>query len=307
MTQKFGRNYKLTIDPKDNEGLIVIQLPFTCRFSVKRDLQSSVNNSSIDIFNLSYANRKRIFQDRNNLGPNIVNGESLGRKSAQLDIGYGNELHTVWKGDILMASSAREGVDIVTRLESLVGIFDLASSLVNITLPAGTTLTQVFKTLIGQMPTLQYGFVSDFPQTFIRPIVLSGKPWDLINQYSSENSVNGASINSFIDNNKIYVMSGNDKLSTGGIIPVLNAASGVLETPRREQTYLSVTTLLESEIQINSIVQIQSGVEPAYNGQYGVIGLQHTGIISGAVSGDARSTFFLLKPNFATYNVVKGA
>ena len=265
---------------------------------------ASVNNASIDIYNLSLSNRRRIFQDRFNLGtPTDADGNPSGPRQVTLDVGYGNLKYTIWQGQMLIASSAREGVDIVTRIESMVGIYDLAVSTVSITMPAGTTYKEMFTMLIGQMPTLQYGFVSDFPNSFARATVLSGKPWDILTQYAT----NLADL--FIDNGKIYVMLGTDKLSSGGPeIPLIDSSSGVLETPRREQAYLSVTTLLEAGIKVNSFVKLKSLIEPAFDGEYSVVGIQHSGTISGAVSGDCRSTFFLLKPDFAApYNQVQSA
>lgn len=303
--KKFGRNYRFTFDPADGQGAIVIQPPFTIRFWVKRDILASVNNASIDIYNLSKANRQRMFQDRYNLGSATdAAGNVTGPRSGRLEVGYGNELYTIWAGNILTASSAREGVDIVTRIESLTGIYDLASSFVNTTLPAGSTLTQVFKTLIGQLPTLSYGFVSNFDSiVFPRGAPLNGNTWEVMKQYAQGQG------DLFIDNNKVYMMLPQDKLTFGSpnSVPVLDSASGILETPRREQTNISITTLLEPSIQVNSIVQVKSVVEPTFNRQYSVIGLQHTGIISGAVSGDARSTFWFLQPSFLTYNQVQSA
>jgi hypothetical protein len=312
MTQKFGRNYRLTIDVKDGLGLIVIEPPLTMRFWVRRDILSSVNNASIDVYNLSLANRRRIFQDRNNLGPanpdaTDANGKPTGRRSAKLEVGYGGLIYTVWQGDIWTASSAREGVDIVTRIESLTGIYDLAASQINLSLPAGTTLTQAFQQLAGQMPNTKIGYISNFPQTFGKAVVLNGKPWDLIQQYAQ------GIAHAYIDNDKIFIMSTGiapgSKLdviaSSAQQIPVFNADTGLLETPRREQALISITTLLEANVQINSVIQINSVVEPAFDGQYSVVGLQHSGTISGAVNGDARSIFFLLRPQFLAYNLIQ--
>jgi len=304
--QKFGRNYKLTITPNDGQSPanIVIEPPFTLRFWVRRDVLSSVNQSSMDIYNLSYANRKRIFQDRNNLAGPVINGVTQPRKSGKLEIGYGTQLSVVWQGDIWTASSYREGVDIITRIESLTGIWGIAESNINIAMPAGSTLTQVFQQLASQIGGCTIGYISSSfpPQTgpFIRSVTLSGNPWTLIQQYIKNLGY------AYIDNNKVYIMATLDKVGAGVPIPVLNSASGVLDTIRREQTYLSITTLLEPSININSIIKIQSTVEPAFDGDnYGVLGFQHNGVISNAVSGEARSTFYLLKPEFGTYTQVQ--
>lgn len=296
-TQKFGRNFRLTIDPKDGGDAIVITLPFTCRFWVKRNIYAALNNLSIDIYNLSLGNRKRIYQDRNDLQENIVNGQNLGRRSVTFEVGYGNLLYQVFSGDILQASSARESVDIVTRIEAFATVFDIASAQSNKTLAPGS-LADLFKSLIGDFPNLQYGLVGDWPQILPRGVVLSGNTWALIQQYSGGKC--------FIDNGKVYIMQDNEALENGEI-PSLDEASGILETPRRESAFLTVTTLLEAGIKINQLININSKVEPGYNGQYKVVGIQHAGVISGAVAGECRSTFSLNAPKFFAYTQVQGA
>ena len=296
-TQKFGRNFRLTIDPKDGQDPIVVTLPFTCRFWVNQNRYASLNNLSVDLYNLAIGNRKRVYQDRNDLQENIVNGQNLGRRTVTLEIGYGNLLYQVFTGDILQASSAREGVDIVTRIEAFATVFDIASAQTSKTLAPGT-LAALFKSLISDFPTLAYGYVGAWPQALPRGVALNGNTWALIQQYS-----NGQC---FIDNGKVYVMQPNEALANGEI-PSLDVSSGILETPRRESAFLTVTTLLEAGIKINQLVNINSVVEPGYNGQYKVVGIQHQGVISAAVSGDCRSTFSLNVPKFFSYTQVQGA
>lgn len=294
MTRKFGRQFRLTIDPKDGGPTIVATLPFTLRFWVKRDISANLNNTSIDIFNLSRANRKRIYQDRWNLQENVINGVPVGRRSVKLEIGY-DQLYTVYEGDILSASSSREGTNIVTRIEGMTGVFDVASSQVNATLAPGP-LAALFSYMVSQFPSLSLGYIGSWPAILPRDTVLNGNTWDLIRQYSNGNC--------FIDNGKIYILQPDEALGMGSQIPVIDSSTGILETPRREQSYLSVTTLMEASIKINQIVQINSVVEPVYNGQYKVLGIQHTGTISGAVGGDCRSVFHLLAPGLFSYKQV---
>lgn len=306
--QRFNRNYKLTIDPKDGGSLIVIQPPFTCRFWMVRNILASLNQCSVDVYNLSLTNRRRIFQDRYDYSPVMNNGVDVGARTFKFEAGYGNLLYTLFSGTMQIASSAREGVNLITRIESLAGMSDVALSTINITLPAGVTLQEVFKTLIGKFTNTQYGFVSAFDQVFPRPVVLNGKPWELVQQYAQNgNTSNGTTtpIDAYIDNGKAYVMFRTDKLIVP-TIPLISAATGLLETPRREQSSISVTTLLNTEIQVNTLCEIDSVIEPAYNGQYAVLGLQHSGTISEAVSGDCRSTFFVLDTKFGKYNLVQG-
>ena len=185
----------------------------------------------------------------------------------------------------------------MTRLEAFATTFDVASAQSNKTLAPGV-LADLFKSLIGDFPTLQYGYVGNWPQQLPRGVVLSGNTWALIQQYSGGKC--------FIDNGKVYVMQDNEALDAG-TIPSLDESSGILETPQRESAFLTVTTLMEPNITINQLVNIDSKVEPGYNGQYKVVGIQHAGTISGAVAGDCRSTFSLNAPRFFNYTQVQGA
>lgn len=293
MTQKFGRTFKLTIDPRDGLPAIVVTLPFTVQFTMKRDVAASLNNLTIDVYNLSEENRRRIFQDRWDLAEVSINGQLQGRRVIKFEIGYAT-LYKVYEGFIQAASSAREGVNIITRLEALSGEFDIAASQTFLTLKAGVTQADVLKTLVGQLPTLQLGKLGSWPAVFNRPVVLNGSTWDLIKLYSDQKA--------FIDNGSVYIIQDNEALKID--IPTIDVSTGLLATPRREQSGLVLTTLLEANLQIGQLVNVVSTIEPVYNGQYKVMGLQHSGIISGAVSGDARTVLFLLAARFFNYKQI---
>lgn len=277
MTQKFGREYRVTIDPQDGGPPIIIALPFTIRFSLNRDIFSALNMMSIDIYNLSEQHKSRLYQDR------YIGGSPA--KNIKLEAGY-STLYTVYDGIIFRASSARERSDIITKIECLAGNIDIQQSQVFTTLQSGQTLGDVLKYLMQQFPTLQPGAVGNFTDKFNRPVVLNGSTWNLLKQYSAGNV--------YIDNGKIYCLKNNEVLPGSTII---NDATGILETPRRDLGYLSVSTLLETGIDMKTSVQIESTVQQNYNGIYSVIGIQHRGTISEAVNGDCRSIFKLLHPN----------
>lgn len=277
MTVKFGREYRLVIDPADGGEPILITLPFTINFDVQRNTLSSLNVMSLEIYNLSAANRARIFQDRFDLSK---------ERKISLEVGY-TTLYRIFSGRIYEASSAREGVNIVTRIEARSGIFDVAASQTYQTVQAGQTVGDVLKTLIGQFSGLQLGAVGSFTDKLLRPAVLNGNTYNLLRIYSGNNV--------FIDNDRVYVL--RDAETLAGQIIVLNDATGLLETPRRDDGFLVVTTLLEASVQIAAQVKLESSIQTIYNGQYKVVGLAHQGMISAAKSGVCRSMFQLLAPN----------
>lgn len=283
---KFGRNYRLTIDPGDGGPPIILTMPLTLRFTLQRNVMSNLNFVTIDIFNLSEKLRNRIFQDR----------YVFRYKTITLEIGY-DTLFTVFKGYIFEASSAREGSDIVTTIQSRDGNYEVNTSQVFQTYSDGKTLADVFKFLIGQFPpSLTLGAVGDFPEKILRPVVLNGNVYDLLKQYS-QNQV-------FIDLGKVFVLKQNETVA--GQISEISLETGILETPRRDDGFLTVTTLMEPGVSMGQEVSLKSAIMPIYNGTYKVLGVLHQGIISAAIGGSCRSTFNLFTgtQTFGSFNQV---
>lgn len=285
--QKFGRNYRLTIWPIDGGDPIIITLPFTVNIDCQRSANAAINTLKIDIFNLGEATRRRIFQDRNVLGQyfnNPVGPTGLPTQyfNILLEAGY-SQLSRIFYGRMLQASSAREGVNIVTRIEATSGLLDLKGSQVQTTLQAPTTLKDVLLYLVDQFPGLSLGAIGDFPTVFNRPVSLNGNTWDLLKKLSGGNVC--------IDNGKIFILNNNEV--TPGVF-VINDASGILQTPRRQDMLLNIVTLMETAVDtIMQQVEVQSAVQPEYNGVYKVLGIAHQGTISAATCGHFRSIFTL--------------
>ncbi len=272
---KFGRNYRLTIDPADGGPLIVLTMPLTLRFTVQRHTLSDLNNIKLDIYNLSENLRNRIFQDQYFIPRN---------KTVLLEIGY-DSLTTVFSGTIWEAHSGREGSDIITSITGLDGNFEINTTQIFQSYTGGKTMGDLFKFLIGQFPpTLKLGAVGDFGPAPTRPIALNGNVWALLKKYSQNQC--------FIDLGKVFVLKYNEVVA--GQITELSVDSGLLETPRRDDSFLTVTTLMEPRVSMMQNINLKSVIYPGYNGVFQVAGVLHQGTISAAVGGACRSTFSLL-------------
>ncbi len=277
---KFQRSFRITIDPKDGFPPIVITDPFTCQFWVQRNTMSSLNHMSLDIYNLGQATRNRIFQDRFQ----ILN------RTVVFEAGY-DTLSTVFSGIIFEANSSRDRTNIITRIEARDGHYDVSTNKTFQTIQS-KTLKDVFNFLIGQfsndpLSNLELGAIGNYDQPTNRPVALNGNTYDLLKSYS-QNQV-------FIDMGKVYVLQNTEVLDD--IIPIINPSTGLLETPRRDDGFLTITTLFEPNINIGRMVRLQSEILPIYNGDYKVMGVMHQGMISQAVCGVARSIFNLYVGN----------
>lgn len=270
--EKFGRQYRITIDPKDGDGEIIIELPFSCQFWVQRNLMSSMNHMSLDIYNLGADIRNRIFQDK----------YTKAYRTIKFEVGY-DTLTTIFDGELWESNSARNGANIITRIEALTGDFDVSNTVTNKTIEAGISTGEVFKYLISDFPNIKAGHIGSFDEVLQRPVALSGNTWELIKKYSDNQCC--------IDENEVHVLNGYEALDDA--VLVMDASTGLIESPRRGEGNITLTTLLEPRVRVNSLVELNSTIMPTYNGQYKVIGINHQGMISPTVNGTARSIFNL--------------
>lgn len=270
---KFGRNYRITIELEGGEQ-IIIEPPLTIKFNIQRNNYATVNTMNLQIMNLGANNRSRIFQDR---------FDFIEKRRITVEAGYG-QLTTIFHGEMFQAYSARSGEEIITTIVARDGFGDLSTSFTKATYPAGTSLKELIGNLMGDFPTLEQGTIGDFQGDFKRPVAVNGNTFTLLETYTKNNI--------YVDLGKVNALQGNEFIQ--GSVVSFNATQGLLETPRREGAFLTITTLFEPSIMIDQLINYESSVFPEYNGQYKVIGVQHDGIISEAVNGECKSTFSLL-------------
>lgn len=270
---RFGRRYQLTIQTNDGNDVIITQ-PITLQFNVERSTLGTMNSAQFQIYNLAPKTRDRIFQDRFN--PKEY-------KRIILQAGYEN-LSTIFRGNIWQAKSVRQGPDIITYIEARDGAFDANGTITNKTVGPGQSAADIVKELAADFQNVKPGNLAGAQGAYQRPVVLNGNTFQLIQKYA------GGQV--FIDLEELQVLQPNQVVE--GVLPLINSDTGLLETPQREDAYLRIETIFRPEIVVGQLLQIQSSVNPRYDGQYKVIGLRHNGTISEAISGDARSTFDLL-------------
>ena len=296
---KFNRNYRLTIQNLDDTQVIdlqgggsstanlnpqatVIEYPITCMFSIKRGITSSPNSLDIQIYNLSETTRKNIFQDRGNYFSSSK-GNVTNRKII-LEAGYGDKLYEVFRGNIFEAGSTRRGPDILTYINARDGAYDTNLAQAFQTISAPVTKKQLIEVLAAQFPNLKIGAIADDGITFNRPVACSGNVWETIKTYCGKDA--------FIDLEKVYYLRDFDIIEEQDI--VIDATSGLLDTPNRQDAGLFVTTLFEPTAAIGRAVQLKSTIMPEYDGRYKIGSIAHDCTMSGSVGGESRTTLGLI-------------
>lgn len=278
-TQKFGRNYLLNVETQDGSTL-TIQPPFTLEFDITRNVLTSANVASMRIYNLNANHRGQIRKNVNDYAD---------LRLIQLLAGYGSKLSLVFEGNITQAWSVREGPNFITQIESFDGGFAFANAASNLTFPAQTEQLTVIDSLIKDLAGagVRPGVVGAIDGQLSRGNAYSGNTCDLLKQLTGGRF--------FIDNGKAFVLADNECIT--GPIAAINASSGLLNTPVREQTIITFDMLFEPRLIIGQQVVLDSATaEPGINGSYKVISLKHRGIISEAVCGEAITSVGLLQP-----------
>lgn len=280
---KFGRNYNLKIELQNGSSL-TITLPFTVEFNIIRNLNSEANTATTRIYNLSKEHRNQIrfnmFRDGN-------------FRKITIQAGYGDFLSTIHVGQIQEALSYREGVDFITEIISFDGYTAYAQKDNPQNIPASNinpvSKKSAFSFGISKLPDVSQGAIGDYTGFYYRPIGFNNAI-----DWLREESIGGF----YIDNAKAHILQDNEYIQST-TVPLINAQSGLLGTPRLQQTYLTFDMLFEPSLYVGQKIQLESqtfqDVHGAnLNGFYKINELKHKATISPVVCGEAITSVGML-------------
>lgn len=263
---KFGRTYYISIQIPQ-QGTIIIQPPFTIECDITRNSLSSANVCQVRIYNLA-ANT------RNSIHYNAASTTEF--SSIILNAGYGNNLTNIFSGNISRAWSVREGVNFITQIECFDGGFATVNGQVNANFPAGTPIQSVILYIMNQLPNVTFGAIGTFPGILTKGKTFTGNPAQLLYELTG-----GAF---FIDGAKSYCLKNNEFNPAHPPI-LINAITGLLNTPVLEQTIARFEMLFEPTLNVGGLAILERTTNVNLNGTYIITGVKHRGIISPVVSG----------------------
>ncbi len=249
-------------------AMLRIEPPFTMEFDIIRNDLASSNTATFRVYNLTKTTRTKIHKDQ--FATNLYKG-------IELRAGYENVTPTIFKGNIKIAWSTREGQVNITKIEAYDGGFAFLNGRVDQSFQAGTPNNQVLEAIMQTLPQVNRGAVGNFPGVLTRGNAISGNSADLASQLS-----NGSF---FVDLEKAYVL--NDNECIPGAINVIASDSGLLGTPILEETSLRFDMIFEPRLLIGQQVKLDSLTATNFNTVYRVCSLQHRGMISDSVCGTA--------------------
>ena len=259
--RKINRHYKLTIETNDS-GTVEITDPLTIEFTVTRNTAVSLNKGIFKIYNLGLATRTKLFQDRFRIKDK---GTGEFYKRIILQAGY-NQLSTIFVGNILTAFPTRQGGSIIMNIEAYDGLYGQAN---------------VISTISSDLINVEKGVIASQEGELTKSTSFFGNTFDVITEFLKDKA------EVFIDNEELLIMNSNQAFIAQ--IPLIKSETGLLSVPIRQQTYIEIDMIFEPRITVGQLVELESSVNPAYDGQYKVYGVTHNAVISGAVSGDAKT------------------
>lgn len=205
----FYRDYRLTVGMGDQA--VIIQPPITISFKALESVnKKSLGKLSVSINGLKPSTRLQLVkaEDEKKYIP------------VRLEVGYDGKLRQVFQGSVKSGAVKREGPIHIVSLECEDGGHDYINSFTSRTV---RSKDQVVDSVLQDMPNTKKGAITK-QQALVRPKVLVGSSSKIISDMLAPDE------DLFIKDERVHILKSNEVIS--GNIPVVNARSGLLNTPQ---------------------------------------------------------------------------
>ncbi|QLO04404.1 hypothetical protein HV141_13120 [Citrobacter freundii] len=207
--ETFYRDYRLTVGIGNQA--VVIEPPITVSFKALETVdKKSLGKLSVSINGLKPSTRLQLLksEDEEKYIP------------VRLEVGYDGKLRQVFQGSVKSGAVKREGATHIVSLECEDGGHDYINSFTSRTVRGKD---QVVDSVLQDMPNTKKGAVTK-QQALIRPKVLVGSSSKILTDTLAPDE------SFFIKDERVHILKANEV--TSGNIPVVNARSGLLNTPQ---------------------------------------------------------------------------
>ncbi len=289
----FDREYLVRITDVGTDGnftFLEIKPPFNISFDCQR-LTAKANTLNISIFGLAKKTRevlaKRSYEDSSALviengelvskpvyGLKRLNTDGVARRlQIELFVCYGDRtsLQRIYVGEIQEARNSLSEAGFETRIESGSNMLARMRAFTSRTI---TDRTEVIKQLMLDAG-YKIGKIDLVNSAYLRAKVLSGSPEEIL--LSMADNIKEQF---YTDQGKAYFVPVSTKESSHPI--KVNASSGLMNTPTRNAEFLNFKNMINPEFQLNSIIEVESFVDPTVDGQYEIFDMVYIGDYEGA-------------------------
>lgn len=255
---RFNRDYRLKI--RVGNDLLEIKPPTRISFSGARSMGTLSNVFDISIYNLSRNTYKRMTKDPDTRADQF----EFNNYTFIFEAGYEDKMGVIFAGQIHVASTIRDNENFITTISAIAGLHDLKYAFISQTVDN----INVAEFVIGKMGITNKGKISSEVAKLKRPKVLLGNAFKILEDTYPE-------FNVFIDNNSCHILK--DGETTTDFIPVVDAESGLIDTPTRLQQRVNFRTLLNSDITLGGNIELKATVDDYINGIYNVESIEYSG------------------------------
>jgi hypothetical protein len=268
---------------KKGIGLMVENLRIA--FEVTKTVEAAPNIAVIKIYNLHPDNEARIKNEY---------------EDVLLNAGYEGAMQLVFRGNIRHVYRYRDGNDYITEIEAGDGDKDFRSAVMNETLAAGTTNTQLVNRAVGTFNGVggtSKGHVQIEERARLRGKVISGNTRDVLNDVSRESGANWS-----IQDGQLTIVSTNDVLPGEAIL--IRADTGMLGAPEVNDKGVVVRCLMNPMIRVNGALQLDNNGIKAKRQQANALATQRERSETNAPLGRENEELVRLDPD-GIYKVLK--
>lgn len=290
ITFKFGKYTNGKVVPETDENLkeLSVGYPFTVELAIGRSISTFSNKAILTIYGLGETTRKRLAKARYDNEKYI---------SMDIKAGYNGNEYLVYRGAIQECFSFRNGgeTEYRTIIESADAAMDLWLGGTSTSFSGGVDVATIINNLNSQLIDLHIGTISPSVMFSIpkRGVNFTGSPIKILRSMSEIEHPDGSVESQMsIDLGEInFIKQSSEVMKKYGILNV-DDSYGLLGTPRRRDTFLSLTMLFEPAANLNqecALVSKALGI----GGIYKIMGVSHNGVISGAKCGTLTTTLDL--------------
>ena len=222
---------------KAGSGLMIENL--RVQFEVAKTIEAAPNIAVIRIFNLHPDNEAKI---KNEFDEVLLNA------------GYEGAMRLVFRGNIKHVYRYREKNDYITEIEAGDGDKDFRKAVMNETLAAGTTTSQLVDRAVGTFKGVggtSKGHVQVNDRSRLRGKVISGNTRDVLHDVARESGANWS-----IQDGQLVIVSTNDVLPGEAI--VLRADTGMLGAPEINDKGIAVKCLMNPALRVNGAIKLDN-------------------------------------------------
>lgn len=209
---------------------------FRIKFKIVKGDDDKSNKSTISIYNINKDSLSYLEKE------NLV---------IFLRVGYGEQLATIFFGDIVRFNSKREGADIVTTLECGDSELTIKNTNVQIGLAENVTNRQIFM-MAAEKLKVAFGFIEQLPEVkYLNGFSYSGPVASLLNQLCKQVNFKWT-----IQDGELLLLS--EKKTDQATAVFLNHETGLLGYPTKTEKGVEFDALLNPNIRPGRAVVVES-------------------------------------------------